>query len=259
MKSKSFKKKKKKLYIIKQIKQQEIQALKRAAKYRREFLGNVSHELKTPIFNIQGYVHTLLDGAINDNLVNKKYLHRTSKSIDRLIAIIDDLDALARLESDELKLEKTSWDILDLIKEVFETFEVKSEKKNIELILPKKKTPIMVLADRSQINQVLYNLLSNGIKYGKESGFVKAFVQNKENHIMITIQDNGIGIDEENIPRLFERFYRVDKGRSREEGGTGLGLAIVKHILETHNETIQVTSKKKSGTKFIFSIKKSKK
>ena len=114
----------------------------------------------------------------------------------------------------------------------------------------------MVLADRSQINQVLYNLLSNGIKYGKESGFVKAFVQNEENHIMITIQDNGIGVDENNIPRLFERFYRVDKGRSREEGGTGLGLAIVKHILETHNETIQVISKKNSGTKFIFSIKK---
>ena len=131
---KSTKKKKKKLYIIKQIKQQQIEALKRAAKYRREFLGNVSHELKTPIFNIQGYVHTLLDGAIHDPSVNIKYLHRTSKSIDRLIAIIDDLDALARLESDELKLEKTSWDALELIKEVFESFEVKSAKKKIELI-----------------------------------------------------------------------------------------------------------------------------
>ena len=253
---KSTKKKKKKLYIIKQIKQQQIEALKRAAKYRREFLGNVSHELKTPIFNIQGYVHTLLDGAIHDPSVNIKYLHRTSKSIDRLIAIIDDLDALARLESDELKLEKTSWDAVELIKEVFESFEVKSANKKIELILPKNKKPIIVLADRDQISQVLYNLISNGIKYGKESGYVKASVEQKERHIMITIQDNGIGIDEKNIPRLFERFYRVDKGRSREEGGTGLGLAIVKHILENHNEKIIVNSKKNSETKFMFSIKK---
>jgi len=253
---KSLKKKKKKLYIIKQIKQQQIQALKRAAKYRREFLGNVSHELKTPIFNIQGYVHTLLDGAINDSLVNKKYLERTSKSIDRLIAIIDDLDALARLESDELKLEKTNWNILELIQDVFESFEVKSIKQKIQLRLPKNKRPIIVFADRDKISQVLYNLISNGIKYGKEFGFVKASIENKEKNIIISIQDNGIGIDEKNIPRLFERFYRVDKGRSREEGGTGLGLAIVKHILETHNETIEVISKKNSGTKFMFSIKK---
>jgi len=253
---KNLKKKKKKLYILKQIKQQEIKALKRAAKYRREFLGNVSHELKTPIFNIQGYVHTLLDGALHDENVNKKYLERTSKSIERLIAIIDDLDALARLESDELKLDKTSWDVLELIKEVFESFEVKSIKKDIKLMLPKKKTPIMVFADRNQISQVLYNFISNGIKYGKKSGYVKCVIDNKEGQVLITIQDNGIGIDEKNIPRLFERFYRVDKGRSREEGGTGLGLAIVKHILETHGEEVSVVSKQNTGTKFIFSIKK---
>ncbi len=250
------KKKKKKLYIVKQIKQQEIKALKRAAKYRREFLGNVSHELKTPIFNIQGYVHTLLDGALYDDNVNKKYLHRTSKSIDRLIAIIDDLDSLARLESAELKLEKTSWDILELIKEVFDSFEVKSQKNQIELILPKKKRPIMVFADRNQITQVLHNFISNGIKYGKRDGYVKCSLVKKQEHVLVTIEDNGIGIDEKNIPRLFERFYRVDKGRSREEGGTGLGLAIVKHILETHGEEISVASKKELGTKFSFSIKK---
>jgi len=255
---KNLKKKKKKLYIIKKIKQQQIESLKRAAKYRREFLGNVSHELKTPIFNIQGYVHTLLDGAIDDKMVNKKYLHRTSKSIDRLIAIIDDLDALARLESDELKLEKTSWDILELINDVFESFEVKSVKQKIELILPKKKSPIMVFADRDQISQVLYNLISNGIKYGNEGGYVKASLDIKEEYIIISIIDNGIGIDENNIPRLFERFYRVDKGRSREEGGTGLGLAIVKHILENHNEEITVSSNKDSGSKFMFSIIKNK-
>ena len=250
------KKKKKKLYIVKQIKQQEIKALKRAAKYRREFLGNVSHELKTPIFNIQGYVHTLLDGALYDDNVNKKYLDRTSKSIDRLIAIIDDLDSLARLESAELKLEKTSWDILELIKEVFDSFEVKSQKSQIELILPKKKRPIMVFADRNQITQVLHNFISNAIKYGKIDGYVKCSVVNKEERVSVSIEDNGIGIEEKNIPRLFERFYRVDKGRSREEGGTGLGLAIVKHILETHGEEISVVSKKGLGTKFSFSIKK---
>lgn len=255
---KSLKKKKKKLYIIKKIKQQQIESLQRAAKYRREFLGNVSHELKTPIFNIQGYVHTLLDGAIDDNEVNKKYLHRTSKSIDRLIAIIDDLDALARLESDELKLEKNSWDILELINDVFESFEVKSAKQKIELILPKKKSPIMVFADRDQISQVLYNLISNGIKYGNEGGYVKASLEIKEDYVIINITDNGIGIDEQNIPRLFERFYRVDKGRSREEGGTGLGLAIVKHILENHNEEITVSSSKNSGSRFMFSIIKNK-
>lgn len=255
---KNLKKKKKKLYIIKKIKQQQIESLKRAAKYRREFLGNVSHELKTPIFNIQGYVHTLLDGAIDDKMVNKKYLHRTSKSIDRLIAIIDDLDALARLESDELKLEKTSWDILELINDVFESFEVKSVKQKIELILPKKKSPIMVFADRDQISQVLYNLISNGIKYGNEGGYVKASLDIKEEYIIISIIDNGIGIDENNIPRLFERFYRVDKGRSRAEGGTGLGLAIVKHILENHNEEITVSSNKNLGSKFMFSIIKNK-
>ena len=255
---KSLKKKKKKLYIIKKIKEQQIVSLQRAAKYRREFLGNVSHELKTPIFNIQGYVHTLLDGAIDDNLVNKKYLHRTSKSIDRLIAIIDDLDALARLESDELKLEKTSWDILELINDVFESFEVKSAKQNIKLILPKKKRPIMVFADKDQISQVLHNLISNGIKYGKEGGYLKASLEIKENYVKVKISDNGIGIDEHNIPRLFERFYRVDKGRSRKEGGTGLGLAIVKHILENHNEEITVSSNKNSGSKFMFSIIKNK-
>jgi len=253
---KNLKKKKKKLYIVKQIKQQEIKALKRAAKYRREFLGNVSHELKTPIFNIQGYVHTLLDGALYDDNVNKKYLERTSKSIDRLIAIIDDLDSLARLESAELKLEKTSWDILELIKEVFDSFEVKSQKNQIELILPKNKRPIMVFADRNQITQVLHNFISNGIKYGKRDGHVKCSVVNKEERVSVAIEDNGIGIEEKNIPRLFERFYRVDKGRSREEGGTGLGLAIVKHILETHGEEISVVSKKELGTKFSFSIKK---
>ena len=252
----STKKKKKKHYIIKQIKQQEIQALKRAAKYRREFLGNVSHELKTPIFNIQGYVHTLLDGAIKDDNVNMKYLQRTSKSIDRLIAIIDDLDAISRLESDELKLEKTNWDIIELINEVFETFEVKSEKKNIKLKLPKHQKPLLVEADRNKISQVLYNLISNALKYGKEFGEVRGQVTNESNQILISIKDNGIGIDEENIPRLFERFYRVDKGRSRSEGGTGLGLAIVKHIIEAHDEKIEVLSEKNVGTEVIFTLKK---
>ena len=239
---------------MKKIKEQEIEALKRAAKYRREFLGNVSHELKTPIFNIQGYVHTLLDGALYDKKVNEKYLLRTSKSIDRLIAIVDDLDALARLESDELKLEKTTWDILELIQEVFESFEVKRVEKNMKFISTKHKKPIFVFADRDQISQVLYNLISNGMKYGKKTGYVQSSVKVQGNKIWVSIKDNGIGIEKNNIPRLFERFYRVDKGRSREAGGTGLGLAIVKHIVEAHSEHIQVNSIKNSGTEFKFSI-----
>ena len=252
----SLKKKKKNIYVLKRIKEQQIESLKKAAKYRREFLGNVSHELKTPIFNIQGYVHTLIDGAINDENVNLKYLQRTSKSIDRLIAIIDDLDSLASLESDELSIEKENWDILDLINEILESFEVKSKSKNINLVFPTHKSPIIVFADRDKISQVLYNLISNAIKYGKNGGFVKVTIKNQKEDVLISVEDNGLGVEEKNIPRLFERFYRVDKGRSREAGGTGLGLAIVKHILENHNEKIEVISKMNYGSKFIFSLSK---
>ena len=235
---------------------QEILALKRVAKYRREFLGNVSHELKTPIFTIQGYIHTLIDGALEDSNVNRKYLLRTSKSIDRLISIIEDLDALAKLESEELELELTNWDLLDLTQEVFDFFEIKSTEKKITLSINCSLNTVMVLADKEKINQVLLNLVSNAIKYGKENGCVSINIFSELDGFNISIQDDGIGISSNNISRVFERFYRVDKGRSRSQGGTGLGLAIVKHIVEAHNQKIEIKSEVDKGTKISFKLKK---
>ena len=237
--------------------EQEILALKRAAKYRREFLGNVSHELKTPIFNIQGYIHTLIDGALEDPNVNKKYLLRTSKSIDRLISIIEDLEILANLESDELLMDVTDWDLIDLVNELFEFFEIKSSEKNIKLSLDSNFDSFFVLADKEKINQVLVNLISNSIKYGKEGGSITIKIEKKEKNSLIHVVDDGIGISSENITRVFERFYRVDKGRSRSQGGTGLGLAIVKHIIEAHEQKIDISSKVNKGTAISFTLKNS--
>jgi len=237
--------------------EQEIVALKRAAKYRREFLGNVSHELKTPIFNIQGYIHTLIDGALHDPSVNEKYLLRTSKSIDRLISIIEDLEILAKLESDELALDLTDWDFIDLVKELFEFFEIKASEKNIKLVLETKLETLFVTADKEKINQVLLNLISNAIKYGKNGGHVILRVEKGSSDSSIEIIDNGIGISTDNISRVFERFYRVDKGRSRSQGGTGLGLAIVKHIIEAHEQSINIKSEVNKGTTISFNMKNS--
>jgi len=237
--------------------EQEILALKRAAKYRRQFLGNVSHELKTPIFNIQGYIHTLIDGALHDPSVNEKYLLRTSKSIDRLISIIEDLEILAKLESDELALDLTDWDFIDLVKELFEFFEIKASEKNIKLVLETKLETLFITADKEKINQVLLNLISNAIKYGKNGGHVILRVEKGSSDSSIEIIDNGIGISEDNISRVFERFYRVDKGRSRSQGGTGLGLAIVKHIVEAHDQSIDIKSEVNKGTTISFNMKNS--
>ena len=237
--------------------EQEILALKRAAKYRREFLGNVSHELKTPIFNIQGYIHTLIDGALEDPNVNRKYLLRTSKSIDRLISIIEDLEILANLESEELLMDVTDWDLIDLVNELFEFFEIKSSEKNIKLSLDSNFDSLFVLADKEKINQVLLNLISNSIKYGKDEGSITIKIEKKEKNTLIHVVDDGIGISSENISRVFERFYRVDKGRSRSQGGTGLGLAIVKHIIEAHEQKINISSQVNKGTAISFTLKNS--
>lgn len=234
---------------------QEIDRLKVMEKYRKEFLGNVSHELKTPIFNIQGYVLTLLDGAIDDPEINRKYLERTEKSINRLISIVEDLETISRLESGELKLELENFNIVHLVEEVFETQEIRAKKRGIELEFEKKnRKPIMVHADKMKVFQVLTNLIANSIYYGKAEGKTLVSFSKTKEKVFIEIQDNGIGIAEEDIPRIFERFYRVDKSRSREQGGTGLGLAIVKHIIEAHGETIRVKSKPKKGSTFIFSL-----
>ena len=235
-------------------KEQELISLKTAEKYRREFFGNVSHELKTPIFNIQGYVETLIGGALYDKSVNKKYLKRTSKSVDRLIYIIQDLETISQLESEELKLEMTEWNLKGVINEIIDQFEIKSEQKKIKFIHDKKSTNCKVIADKDKITQVVTNLISNAIKYGKNHGFIKIGCHQTKNKCVVSIKDNGIGISEKNIPRLFERFYRVDKSRSRDQGGTGLGLAIVKHIVEAHGQEINVQSNVGKGTDFRFSI-----
>jgi two-component system, OmpR family, phosphate regulon sensor histidine kinase PhoR len=237
--------------------QKEIDELKMMENFRREFLGNVSHELKTPIFNIQGYIHTLIDGALYDKNVNMAYLERTSKSVDRMINIVEDLVTISKIESDRLDLEMENFDIVDLAKDIFDQTEMKANKANLSISLDKEYDPISVLADRDKIIQVFTNLVVNSIKYGKEGGETKVRFYEMGENILIEVADNGIGISQQNLPRLFERFYRVDKSRSRDQGGTGLGLAIVKHILESHNQVINVRSTEDVGTTFSFTLQKS--
>lgn len=226
--------------------------------YRKEFLGNVSHELKTPIFNIQGYVSTLIDGGINDPSINIEYLKRADKSVDRMIQIIDDLETISQLEVGTLELELEIYDIAQQVKDIVEALEFQASKKEIKLQLAKKyDKPILVKADKFRVRQVLVNLITNSIKYGKEGGKTIISLNLFDEQVIIEIKDNGIGIAEKHLPRLFERFYRVDKGRSREQGGTGLGLAIVKHIIEAHGETIDVSSTLNEGTAISFTLKRS--
>ncbi len=237
--------------------QKEIDELKMMENFRREFLGNVSHELKTPIFNIQGYIHTLIDGALYDKNVNMAYLERTSKSVDRMINIVEDLVTISKIESDRLDLEMENFDIVDLANDIFDQTEMKAKKANLSISLDKEYDSISVLADRDKIIQVFTNLVVNSIKYGKEGGETKVRFYEMGENILIEVADNGIGISQQNLPRLFERFYRVDKSRSRDQGGTGLGLAIVKHILESHNQVINVRSTEDVGTTFSFTLQKS--
>lgn len=223
--------------------------------YRKEYLGNVSHELKTPVFNIQGYVDTLLNGGLEDETINLDYLKRAERSIDRLISIIDDLETITQLESGGLDLDLDSFDIATLCKDIYASLELNAAKKNIKLELARKyDKPVMVRADKFRIRQVLVNLITNSIKYGKENGTTLIELNYLNDDVVIEISDNGDGIDEKHLPRIFERFYRIDKGRSREQGGTGLGLAIVKHIIEAHEKSIKVESQPGKGTKFIFSL-----
>ncbi|MEE3037644.1 MAG: ATP-binding protein [Bacteroidota bacterium] len=237
--------------------QKEIDDLKNTETFRREFLGNVSHELKTPIFNIQGYIHTLLDGAINDDSVNLKYLKRTSKSVDRMISIVEDLEMISKIESDKLELEFSRWNIVSLVQELFEILEMKAVKRNISLYNDNETKSRFVEADQDKISQVLLNLIENAIKYGKEGGQIKVRFFEMGENILVEVADDGYGIPEEHLPRLFERFYRVDKSRSRNEGGTGLGLSIVKHIIDAHRQNINVRSTENIGTTFSFTLKKS--
>ncbi|MDX1332526.1 MAG: ATP-binding protein [Robiginitalea sp.] len=236
----------------------EIDTLKIREEYRKEFLGNVSHELKTPLFTVQGYIHTLLDGAMEDKRVRKKYLQRAAKGVERLIYIIKDLDLITKLEIGELHLEMEDFDIIELIQNVFDLLEMKASKKHISLVFDMDyPEPVYVHADKDKIQQVLTNLLVNSIKYGQQDGTTEVSVENLiKNKVIVRVTDNGEGIEEEHLTRLFERFYRVDKSGSRREGGSGLGLAIVKHIIEAHNEKIYVESVVDVGSEFSFTLEK---
>ena len=237
-------------------KEEELIQYKKDENYRREFLGNVSHELKTPIFNIQGYIQTLLDGGINDNEINMKYLKRTNKSVERMINIVEDLEVISRLETEQSELDIQSFNVVKLAEEVFEQLEMRASKMKVALEINNEAQTKMVRGDRDKIQQVFMNLISNSIKYGKENGKTRVRFFDMEKNILIEVSDDGIGISEESLDRLFERFYRVDKNRSREIGGTGLGLAIVKHILEGHNQTINVRSTLGVGSTFSFILEK---
>lgn len=236
----------------------EIKNLTERDSFRKDFLGNVSHELKTPLFMVQGYILTLTEGAINDKLIRDKYLERANKGVDRLVAIVKDLDMIAKLETEGLKLNYAVFNIIDLIQNVFDLFEMNAKKRNITLQFDKLYDyPVFVNGDKERIEQVLINLVVNSIKYGKLNGLTTVGIESyNENKFIIKVIDNGEGIKEEHISRLFERFYRVDQSRSREQGGSGLGLSIVKHIVEAHNETVLINSTFKKGSEFSFTMKK---
>jgi two-component system, OmpR family, phosphate regulon sensor histidine kinase PhoR len=268
--SKEFKKSSEKKNLVAEVKNgaenwadnrtKEIDQLKQLEKYRREFLGNVSHELKTPIFNIQGYILTLLDGGLDDSAINRLYLQRAEKSINRLINIVEDLESISRLESGELKLEYEDFNIVHLVYDVFEMQEMLAEKYSINLSFGSNyEKPIKVVADKKRIIEVLNNLIMNSIKYGKKNGTTTVSFFDIGDQIAIEVADTGIGIAEKDISRIFERFYRTDKSRSRDQGGTGLGLSIVKHIIEAHGQTISVRSKPGEGSTFTFTLNKARK
>lgn len=235
----------------------EIQSLKEKDTFRREFIGNLSHELKTPIFNIQGYILTLLDGALEDKENNRKFLLKAAKNLDRLTTLLEELDAITRIESGSMELKVQRLDIVELCRDVIEAAEHKAREKNITLRLKNaNEAPIYVLADRSRIEQVVTNLVNNSIAYGNEGGETKIRFYDMDENVLVEVADNGIGMTADHLPRVFERFYRVDKSRSRHEGGTGLGLAIAKHIIDAHEQSINVRSTESLGSTFSFTLEK---
>ena len=236
----------------------EIETLKIREEYRREFLGNVSHELKTPLFTVQGYLSTLIDGAIEDKKVRKKYLERAEKGVERLVYIVEDLDLISKLELGDVNLELKKFNIVALVQSVFDLLEMTADKKNIILMFDRKyNKAIHVFADQKKIQQVISNLVMNSIKYGKKNGTTEVTIEDLvDEKIIVRIRDNGEGIEKQFIPRLFERFFRVDKSGSRSEGGSGLGLSIVKHIIEAHGEKIYVESVYGESSEFSFTLEK---
>jgi len=239
---------------------QEIKYLKNLEQYRKEFIDNVSHELKTPIFNIQGYLYTLAEGGMYNPEINEKYIKRAISNVDRIADIVQDLSHISRFERGGVALEIKKFNIHDLVLEVITDMEISAQNKNISLELKDNtQKSFWVNADKDMIRQILVNLISNSIKYGNENGKTLVGFYDLDRNILVEISDTGRGISQEHLPRLFERFYRIDKGRSREEGGTGLGLSIVKHIIEAHNQTINVRSRLGLGSTFGFTLEKSRK
>ncbi|MEZ4940345.1 MAG: HAMP domain-containing sensor histidine kinase [Saprospiraceae bacterium] len=235
----------------------ELDDLEKLAVYRRQFIGDVSHELKTPIFNIQGFIHTLLDGAIDDPEVNMKYLNRAAKNIERLQAIVEDLETINKLEAGQMILDLREFDIRELTDEVFADMEMKAAERHIRLTYKEGANQrFRVRADKESIRQVLINLVQNSIKYGRKDGTTKVSFYDMESYILVEVSDNGIGMSAEHLPHVFDRFFRADKSRSREAGGTGLGLAIVKHIVEAHKQTINVRSTPGQGSTFGLTLEK---
>lgn len=235
----------------------EFEELERLASYRRHFIGDVSHELKTPIFNIQGFVHTLLDGAIHDPEVNMQYLSRAAKNVDRLQSIVEDLETINKLEAGQMVLDLQEFDLHDLTDEVFADLEMRAKERNVRLVYKDgANAHYRVRADKESIRQVLINLIHNSIKYGRHDGLTKVSFYAMETYVLLEISDNGIGIDPEHLSHVFDRFYRVDKSRSRDAGGTGLGLAIVKHIIEAHKQTVNVRSNVGQGSTFGLTLEK---
>ncbi len=238
----------------------EIETLNDRENFHREFLGNVSHELKTPLFTVQGYISTLLDGAMKDKTIRKKYLERADKGVERLIYIVEDLDTISKLETGVLNLDNKVFDVVKVIQNVFDLLEMKASKKDIIMMFDSKYTKaIPVYGDQEKIQQVVTNLIVNSLKYGKEKGTTEVSIEEiANNKVLVSIIDNGEGIEKQNIPRLFERFYRVDKSGARSEGGSGLGLSIVKHIIEAHEQKIYVESEFGIGSKFLFTLENAK-
>ena len=237
--------------------EKEIQQLKTWQEYRRKFLGDISHELKTPIFNIQGFLETLLDGGLEDESINRNYIARAAKNVERLNTIVEDLETISRLESGTLILDMQAFDIKALVGEVFEDLEFKANEAHINLIFKQgADKSYQVVADREYIRQVLMNLLNNSIKYGNKNGTTKVSFYDMDKNILLEVADSGIGIPEKHLKHVFDRFYRVDKSRSREQGGSGLGLSIVKHIMEAHQQTINVRSTIGLGSTFGFTLEK---
>ncbi len=238
------------------VKQKEIEDLKRIETFRREFIADISHELKTPLFSAQGFVHTLLDGAVDDMKVRRKFLKKAAKSLDGLDALVQDLLTLSQVESGQIKMRLDSFDIVQLVREVIDQLEETTQEKEISISIHNEFEEMYVIGDDRRIYQVLVNLISNSLKYTRKKGKVWILIEDLKNKVLIGVKDSGKGIPDEDIARIFERFYRVDKSRSKEKGGTGLGLAIVKHILEAHDSEIQVASEYGVGSKFWFKLKK---